>query len=291
MRFAAQSSPVTKGILLTVLAMFLLSTMDATVKSLTDTDSIMQVVWARYMGQTVLVVALIWRQIPRIMRTRHPILHLLRSLFLFVASFCFVYGYSNIDLASATAILQTGPLLLAIGAHFILKERVGPQRIAGIVIGLAGTLIIIRPGTDVFSFYSLFPLGAAAGYSGYAIATRFLSRDEGIWTSFFYTALLGAVFASFFVPFYWETPDPSDLPWYLVVIVFGSAGQYFLIRSLFLVEATITAPFTYVSLVFAGIYGAAVFGEYPNIWTWAGSAIIAASGLFVWYRENRAQIG
>ena len=103
-----------------------------------------------------------------------------------------------------------------------------------------------------------------------AIATRFLSRDEGIWTSFFYTALLGALFASFIAPFYWEAPDPSDLPWYLVVIVFGSAGQYFLIRSLFLVEATITAPFTYVSLIFAGVYGAAVFGEFPDIWTCHG---------------------
>ena len=291
MRSAAKTSTVTKGILLTVLAIFCLSTMDATVKSLTDTDPVMQVVWARYAGQTVLAVALIWRHLPRIMRTGHPILHAFRSLFLFGGSFCFVYGYSNIDLASATAILQASPLLLAVGAHFVLKERVGFQRIAGIVIGLAGTLIIIRPGTEVFSYYSLFPLGAAIGYSGYAIATRFLSRDEGIWTSYFYTALLGAVFASFVVPFHWETPDPSDLPWYLVVIVFGAAGQYFLIRSLFLVEATIVAPFTYVSLVFAGIYGAAVFGEYPDIWTWAGAAVIAAAGLFVWYRENRKQTG
>ena len=291
MRFVAQTSSVTKGIVLTVLAIFFLSTMDATVKSLTDTDSVMQVVWARYTGQTVLAAALIWRHLPRIMRTRHPILHLLRALFLFGGSFCFVYGYSNIDLASATAILQTSPLFLAIGAHFFLKEKLGLQRITGIIIGLAGTLIIIRPGTEVFSYHSLFPLGAAAGYSGYAVATRFISRDEGIWTSFFYTALLGAVFASCIVPFYWEAPDPSDLPWYLVVIVFGSAGQYFLIRSLFLVEATIVAPFTYVSLVFAGIYGAAVFGEYPDFWAWAGAAIIAASGLFVWYRENRAQSG
>ena len=291
MRLVAQTSPVTKGILLTVLALFFLCTMDAAVKSLSDTYTVIQMIWIRYVGQTVLAAALIWRHLPRIMRTRHPILHLLRSLFMFGGSFCFIYGYTNIDLASATTILQTSPLFIAIGAHFVLKEKLGLRRVVGIAVGLVGTLVIIRPGTEVFSHYSLFPLCAAVGYSGYAIATRFLSRDEGVWTSFFYTTLLGTLIASFIVPFNWQAPDPSDLPWFLVVIVFGAAGQYFLIRSLFLVEATVVAPFTYSALIFAAIYGAAVFGEFPDMWTWIGAAVISASGLFVWYRENRAQRG
>ncbi|MCY3877657.1 MAG: DMT family transporter [Rhodobacteraceae bacterium] len=274
--------------MLTVAAIFCLSTMDATVKSLTDTNPVLQMVWIRYTGQTLLVAFLIRRQLKTVLHTRHAFLHLLRSFLLFFGTFCFFTGFSKIELASATTILQTSPLFIALGAHFVLGEKLGWQRVAGVVIGLAGTLVIMRPGTDLFSIYSVYPLGAAIGYSGYAIVTRLLSRDEGIWTSFFYTTLLGSVFSSIAVPFVWVTPEVSDMPWFLVLTIFGAAGQYLLIRSLFLVEATIVAPFTYVALVFAALHGALFFDEFPDFWTYIGAAIVAGSGLFVWYRESQA---
>ena len=272
---------------MTIAGIFFVTAMDAVVKSMSGTYPILQLVWVRYALQTLLTFALIWRYLPQVLHTRHPVLQVIRSLFLFGGTFCFFTGFSKIELAAATAILQTGPLFVAVGAHFVLGERLGLQRILGVVLGLIGTLIIIRPGTDVFSIYSLYPLAGSIGLSGYMITTRFLSRDEDVWTSFFYTTLFGAIAASAVVPFLWHPPSFSDLPGFAAIGILGTAGQYMFIRAIFSAEATVIAPFTYVSLLFATLYGMLFFNEFPSLWTALGAAIVVASGLYVWYRESR----
>ena len=162
---------------------------------------------------------------------------------------------------------------------------------AGVLAGLAGALIIIRPGSSMFTPYALFPLVAALSFAFYAIATRFLSEREGIGTSFFFTTILGVLFASIIVPFYWTTPLLTDIPLMILAAGFGTAGQYIMIKSLFLADASVVSPFGYSALVFAAFYGFVFFGEVPDLWTCIGAVVIAGSGLYIWHRETGKPAG
>ena len=284
----------TMAIAMMILAVLFLSSMDAMAKGLTARYDVMQLVWVRYFGQTLLAGLLIWRTPGVSLRTRNPRLQVFRSAMLYLGSVSFFIGFSNIDLAAATAILQVNPLIIAVAAWFFLGERFGWRRMLGICIGLAGAIVIIRPGTSVFSPYSVFPLIAALSFSGYAIATRFLSRHEDISASFFFTTILGTVLASIVAPFHWTSPAPSDIAPMVLVAVLGSAGQYLIIRALFLAEASVVSPFGYMALVFSAMYGMIFFDEFPDLWTYVGALVVAGSGLYIWHREalkSRGAIG
>lgn len=284
----SHGSLVTRGILLMVTAMFFLTAMDSVIKHLSGSYSEFQLVWVRYAGQTVVAVAFVAFKAPHAFRTRNPGMQVLRSLFLFVASVLFFVGLANIGLAAATAILQSSPIMVAVAAYFLLGESFGIRKTLGVLAGLAGVIVIIRPGTEVFDPYALFPLAAAVGFTGYAVVTKMLSKREEVWTSFLYTALLGCLIASFFAPFFWTPPNLADAGLMVLVGLLGSIGQFCVIRSLFLAEASTVVPFGYASLVFSAGFGMAFFSEFPDFWTYVGAAIVTGSGLYIWHRETRA---
>lgn len=282
-------SPAQLGIVLVIAPAFFLTAMDAIVKFLSADFSVIQLVWVRYFGQTVLVTVLFWQHLHMLAKTKHPLLQCIRSFCLFGGTMCFFVGIANVDLISATTILQTSPLMIAILAHFMLSERLGLQRVLGISIGLIGTLVIIRPGTAVFSPYSLFSVGGAIFFSMFAILTRYLSRDEDIWSSFLFTTVAGAVISTIIVPFSWQMPTISDLPWFALLACCAAIGHLLFLKAHFLAEATVLAPFTYVALIFAAANGAVFFDNVPDILTIIGASIVVGSGLFVWHRETKSR--
>ena len=269
-----------------VTAVFFLAGLDAVAKFLMQTYDVVQVVWVRYAGQTIIVMLVLGRNLPQALQTRHPVIQLVRSLFLVIATATFFFGLTQIELAATVAILQVNPLFVSVGAYLVLGERFGWRRMLGVVGGLLGALIIIRPGTSVFSPYALLPLIAAASYASYSIATRLLSRDESVWTNLFYTTAVGCVLTTLAVPFFWTTPDLEGLVFMVIAGIFATLGQYFIIRALFAAEASVVAPFGYASLIFAAILGLAFFREIPDIWTAGGAALIVGSGVYVWHRES-----
>ena len=283
-------SPLAKGAICILLGLLFLTTMDAVAKSLIQRYEIMQIVWARYAGQTLLVLILLGVSAKNYLKTKHLPLQFARASMLFAATVFFFAGITLVGLAEATALLQLNPLLITLGAFLFLRESFGPLRLAGVCFGLIGALIIIRPGTEVFSIYSVFPLAAAALFAGYALATRFLSRDEHTWTNFLYTTMLGTAFATVFVPFYWKTPDLLDACIMIVMSALGAAGQYLMIRAFFFAEASLLAPFGYSALIYAGLYGMVFFGEFPDIWSYIGAAVVVGAGVFVWRRESARSI-
>jgi len=285
MKFIKLLSPMAKGASCIVLGLLVLTAMDAIAKSLAQRYEIMQLVWVRYAGQTLLVLILLGRRTPVLLKTKHFPLQIVRALMLFSATVFFFTGIVYIGLAEATALLQLNPLLITLGAFLFLRESFGPLRLAGVCLGLVGALIIIRPGTAVFSIYSVLPLAAAAAFAGYALLTRFLSRDEHTWTNFLHTSMLGTGFATVFVFFYWKTPDAIDALVMLGMASLGAVGQYLMIRAYVFAEASALAPFGYSALIFAGIFGIMFFGEVPDTWSFIGAAIVVGAGIFVWRRE------
>lgn len=277
-----------RAILLMLVAILLFTAMDALAKHLLRHYPTLQVVWARYAGQTVIVALLLAPRLGSLLRTRYPGGHLLRSLLQFGATALFFSALGFIGLAEATAIMDVNPVLITLGAAVFLGERLGPRRLFGVLAALAGALIIIRPGAGVFSPAALLPLGAAVCYAGYAIITRRIGGDEPVWTALIYTALAGTIFASLALPFHWQPVAAAHIPGFIGIGLLGAAGQFCLIRAFTLTEAAVVAPFGYVGLIFAAGWGFVIFGEVPDLWTWVGALVIVAAGLYVWHRETRA---
>ncbi|QXT38127.1 DMT family transporter [Gymnodinialimonas ceratoperidinii] len=281
-------SDTSQGIILMLAAIFLFSAMDATAKVLMARFDVLEVVWARYAGQMFVVALILLPRLPSLIRTHHLGLQLLRSAFLFGATWCFFTSLSFMEIASATAVMNIHPVLLTLGAALLLRERLGPRRIVGIALALTGALIIIRPGGDVMSWSSLLPLGAGICYASYALTTRFLGRDEPILTSFLYTALIGTMAATALVIPVWEPPAASDWGIFLFLGIVGAAGQFLLIQSLSIAEAGAVAPFGYAGVVYSTFWGLVIFAEVPDAATIVGALVIVGAGVYVWHREKRA---
>lgn len=284
-------SPVAQGIVLMLCAIFLFSAMDAVAKMLMARYDPIQVVWARYAGMMAVVVVVLAPRLGPLLRTRHFGLQLLRSALLFAATYTFFTAISLMDIAAATAVMQVHPMLLMLGAAIVLREGLGPRRIAGIAAALTGALIVIRPGSEVFTLTALLPLLGGLFYASYALATRFLGRDEPILTSFLYTALIGTLAASLLSIPVWQAPLAWDWMMFLILGMIGAGGQFLLIRSLTIAEAGAVAPFSYAGVIFATCWGYFAFGEFPDAPTLFGALVIIGAGVYVWHRETRAGAG
>lgn len=283
-------SPTSRAILLMIAAIFCFSTMDMLAKLLSGRVGTMTTLWVRYLGQALLVAVIVAPRLSRIVKTRYPKLQLARSVFLFCATTFFFFGISNIGLAEAASVMSTNPIFITLGAAFFLGERFGVRRAAAIAAALIGALLVIRPGTEVFSPYALLPLGAAVCYSAYALTTRFVGRDEDAWTSLFYTAIFGAVALSLGLPFYWHPIGLSEIPLVIGITAAATLGQLSLIRALMEGEAAMLAPFSYTGILFSIIYGLLVFGDIPSWLTLLGALVIASAGIYVWHRETFGKV-
>ncbi|WP_323764317.1 DMT family transporter [Marinovum sp.] len=279
-----------RGIALMIGTMLLFSILDSCAKELTTRIGVPTTLWARYAGQTLVVLLLVLPRLGVTLRTRYPGLQLARSVCLFAATFCFFNGLSRIGLAENTAIMDLNPVLITLGGALFLGEKIGLRRALGIGAALIGALIIIRPGTEVFSPAAIFPLGAALFFSAYTLITRFVGRDEDAWTSLLYTAAFGGVVMTALLPVVGQMPtDAVSFGLIAVIGCVAAAGQLLLIRALQISEAGTLAPFTYCGLLFATLWGALIFSEYPDAATILGATIIVVSGLYVWYRETHAK--
>ena len=287
MNVFSRLGPTTQGILLMIATIFFFSLMDATAKGLSHRYDILQVVWARYTSQTLVAVLILLPRLRTVVKTRYLKLQLVRSGFLFGATICFFFGISLIGLAEASAIMSVNPMLISVGAFVFLGEPFGLRRAIGVLAGLLGALVIIRPGSDVFSFAALFPLAAAVFYAGYALSTRFLGREESVWTSFLYTAVIGTVAATMIAPFVWQQPSVADWGLMLLLGAIGGIGQLCLIRALSVAEAGAIAPFAYLGVLFAAIWGMTFFDEFPDPPVLLGALVIIGSGVYVWQREYK----
>ena len=185
----------TRGILLMILAILLFTAMDATAKGLIERYPAPQVIWTRFAGQLLIVLLLLRQHLGPVLRTRFPVLHFWRSAAQFGATTFFFLSLPHIGLAEATAIADLNPVLITLGAALFLGERLGPRRLAGVLVALVGALIVIRPGAGVFTWWAVLPLLCAVSYATSALLTRKIGAQESVWASMVYAALFGTIVA------------------------------------------------------------------------------------------------
>ncbi|WP_054008589.1 DMT family transporter [Cypionkella psychrotolerans] len=276
-----------KGILMLMLGVAMFSTMDAVAKGLLHSYPTAQVVWARFIGQVLLVLVILGpKRVGPTLRTPYPWLHLARSSFQLATTGLFFLSLGYIGLAEATALADMSPLLITLGAALFLGEKLGPRRIAGVAVAMIGALMIIRPGAGLFTPAALLPLACAVCYAASALLTRLVGQKEGPATSMLHAALFGAVATSIAVAFVWQPIALADLPRFAALGCLGTAAQFCLIRAFSMAEASAIAPFSYLGILYATLFGIAFYGEYPDTWTIIGALVIAGSGLYVWHRET-----
>jgi drug/metabolite transporter (DMT)-like permease len=278
-----------RAVVYMIIAMTLIPVLNASAKYLTTDYPIIEIVWARYAGHFVyMLLAFAPRRGASLLVSAQPGMQLLRSTFLCISTGIYMTALHYVSLTTAAAISFTGPFMVAAMAPLILGERVGAMRWLAIGVGFLGALVVIRPGLGAFEAAAFLVFGSSFFSACYQIMTRKIAAHDRAETSITYIALAGFVLTSIPLPFFWKTPQSMlDLALFIGLGVFGGFGHYFLVRAFELAPAPFISPFNYGQLVGAALLGFVVFGHIPDIWVWIGSAVIAASGLFILYWERR----
>lgn len=260
--------------------------MDGFGKLLAENYSVIQIVWARYAFAIPIVLLMANRGTwQAALRFDRPWLQLLRGVLPLVASMSVIVGLTLMPLADFTAISFASPLLVVALAAPVLKERISVHSWIGVLCGFLGILIIVRPGVGVIAWAALFPLATAFLFALYQLLTRLVSRVSDPLVSLGWIIFVGFALTTPMLPFAWQ--EVTGRGWALLVLtglLFGM-GHFLVIRAFSIAPAAVLTPFTYVQIVAAIAFGIAVFGEVPDLWAMAGTALIIASGLYVLRRQ------
>lgn len=277
------------GIGLLVSAEVVFAGLDAAAKFLGNEMPIPMVVWGRYLFNLLLLLA-IFRgpKLREALAIKRPWMTALRGLLLLSMTYVFFTAIHYIPLADAVAIGFVAPLFVVALSIPVLGEKVGPRRWAAVGVGFIGVLVMLRPGfAEVHWAYGLMLL-LALMFAVFVLMTRILTRSEGSIPMLFHGTIVGTVGATLIVPAFWMTPTPVQWVILAAMGAMGALAHLLLINAYRAGEASILAPFQYSQIVFAAIAGLLIFGEFPDIWVWSGTAILVASGIYIWYRERKA---
>ena len=277
------------GILLLLSSIGLITIVDVAAKYLTADLHAVQLVWGYFLGIFVhLLGFLLIRRRRGSLHTRRPVLQLVRSALLVASIACLFVGLTYLPITEATAISFMSPLFIVVLSVPLLGERVDAHRWIAVLIGLAGVLVIIRPGGGIAHWAAFMPLISAIAFACYQIATRILVASDSTFTILFYTGFGGFFWTCLIVPFFWTTPTAVHWLSFILLGGLGVAAHFCLIKAFELAQASLLAPFNYSKLVWATLLGYVVFADLPSLNTLAGCALIIASGLYIVLRERPA---
>ena len=251
--------------------------------------SSLQVSWARAFGHILFMLAAF---LPRyglgLLRSRRMGLQMFRASLLTASNLSHFFAITHIPLAKAAAISLASPLLVALLAWPMLGERTTPGRVAALLVGFVGVLIVIRPGTALFHWASLFVLFSAACYALYQIMTRRIAALDPPETSAILSSVVGAVGMLLVMPFVWKTPESwAHAGLFASMGVLGACGHYCVARAFGYAPANVISPFQYVQLLGSVLIGWLLFDDWPAASTWAGAAVIIAAGLWIGWSQTR----
>ncbi|HEY9039406.1 MAG TPA: DMT family transporter [Roseovarius sp.] len=214
---------------------------------------------------------------------------MLRNLGEIIAAVCYVTALALADLSTVSAILQATPLAVTIGAALFMGAQVGWRRWSAILVGMAGVLMIVRPGMDAFDASSIFAIVSVVGLAIRDLATRAIPPSvSSIQLSCYAFGTMvptGAVMLMFHGDI--SPLEPVSWAYLFGAMVFGVVAYYFIVGAMRVGEVAAVTPFRYARLIFALILGMTLLGERPDTWTLIGAAIIIASGLYTLIREQR----
>lgn len=271
--------------------MFLFSAADMLAKLLTDSFHPVQIIWFRQLALAIGVLIMLARVGGSVLHSSRPLLQILRGVLVVCSGVLFVFAVAYVPLADAVAATFVAPFFLTIMAAVILGEKVGVRRWSAVAVGFVGALIIIRPGMGVIHPAVILVVAAAAFYATRQVIGRLLADTDKTATTVAYTALTAIVIISLPLPFIWQTPQTAA-QWLslLAMATLAGIGEVMVIKALEVAEAAVVAPIHYTLIIWGVIYGYLVFGQLPDQWTFLGTAIIVAAGIYTLRRDRKVRL-
>ena len=277
-----------RGILLMCAGVSLFPLMNAMMKLLTARYPVFEIVWARFTGHLVVMLAVFLPQYGyRLIATRRPLVQFARSALMLASNGVYVLAIGKVPLATASAIGFTSPLIVTALSVPLLRERVGWRRWSAVFVGFCGALLIIRPGSGFADATVLLLLGSSGAYALYQIATRWVMAHDNPATGIIFAALLGSLATTLLLPFVFVMPKSLvDLAMLIALGALGGLGHFLVIKAFQAAPASVIAPLGYVELIGTATLGYLIFANFPDALTWVGALIIIASGLYIAMRER-----
>ncbi len=264
---------------------------DTCAKWLSASLPIVQIVWARYVGASV-VVLIVSRSLsrPAILRSRRPRLQLLRSVLLFCSTTANVFAVRELQLSETATISFLTPVFVALLAGPVLGERVSAERMIAIALGFLGVVIATRPGAGAFQPIVLLAVAGVVCNSLYVLATRKLAGADSPQTTLAWTQVAGLVLLTPILPWIWRPPQ-SAVDWATMagMGVFAATSHGMLIVAHRFAPAPTLTPFTYTQLIWMIVSGVVVFGDWPAAPTLLGAALVVACGVYLALQERRGR--
>ena len=275
------------GIVFMTFAMLCLSVNDVLVKGLSKTYPIWEVIFFRALSGVIISVVLIiffgWKTL----KTEKPLGHLTRAFSSVACVVFYFFGLKYLMLSENVAIVHSAPILATLLAVPFLGEKLGLHRMAAVALGFLGVLVIVKPGSDLFKFESLFPLAAAFFMAVSYLATRFLMSTESSVAIIFYYSLALLITSLIFFPNHFVIHSLFNLIPLMGLGVMGSLGHYFMAQAAKSAEVIVITPFEYTSFIFLGIMGYFFYNEVPGTSVFIGMFLIILSGIYIVYREQQ----
>lgn len=301
-----QMSSNVKGIAYLVLAALVISIQNIVIRWIGGDYSALEIVTFRSLVALPFTLLFYRREGHRgLPTTQQPKLEYVRGLFLFLSYTSYMMGLVALPLADIEAIRFSGPLMITLLSVLMLGEKVGPRRWLALIVGFIGVLLIVRPGSATFNLGSIFVLISVLFYALVVILTRKLQTSDSSATMAYYSSLVYLVASLVLVPLPAMVGDMPNVhpsiafvirPWsmptlpdWLVMSALGliwAAWLYLLSRAYSLAEASVAAPFEYVSLPINIMWGFLIWHEIPTWSTLVGATLALGSGLYVLYRER-----
>jgi S-adenosylmethionine uptake transporter len=287
---------INRAMLFMVIAALTLPGIDAIAKFLSPTVSAGQVTWSRFFFQALLMLPLAMRT--QALHSASFLLlwvHLARGALLALATLLFFHALKFLPIADAISIFFVEPLLLTLLSAWLLSEPVGWRRISAVLVGLAGSALVIQPNFASVGLTALLPLGTALCFAFYLLLTRKFAAHQDAGVMQFYAGVFGCVTMTIALlcgDWYGiaglETTLPNTYEWTLLLglSVIATGGHLLIVAAFRKARASILAPFQYLEIVSATLLGWIFFADFPDVATWLGIGLIIASGLYVFHRER-----
>lgn len=285
------------GLILVTIAFLIAPGMDVFAKLLTETLSPGMIVIGRFASQTVLMLPLLLL-VGQLVRPRAG--HLAAGFFLAFALLTINAALAVMPIANAIAIFFVEPLILTLLSALILGERIGWRRVAAVLVGLVGAMVVIRPNFEEYGVTAFLPLATAVFFACYILVTRVMSQQGDRFALQFWTgvaamvvmlAASGITHTTALPEIVLAVPDLRETILFVAMGAFAVVAHQMIVNALARTEASVIAPMQYLEIISATIFGWWIFGDFPDLLTWIGAGIIIASGVYVFHRERQATGG
>jgi drug/metabolite transporter (DMT)-like permease len=286
----AREQRVTAAIGLMLISTLVFTCTSALSKWLIATYPIGEVLFSRVFVPLIgLAIFILPRRGLAVFRTHRLKAHLMRGVSQSCSQSFLMIAFSLMPLASAVAINFSAPIFATLASMVFLREAVGAARWSAILVGFFGVLIVTSPGTETFTVGALFALANAVLYGTVTAGVRGMTSTESTETLTLYQMVVMSVAFSLLLPFGFLVPTWTDAGWLLLNGVGNGLAQYWWTRAIHLAPTSVVAPFQYFSLIWAMVLGFAIWGDVPTANLLAGGAVVAGSGLFLLWREQRKE--